>query len=734
MEDNSLDPTKQIQLIFKEEENFSQQFIFDSLIKISNKLPKEYYVIAITTNRENIFEFFITLNKTKSAVYFYDFLHNFPLRQNIKEINFVAKEFGNFDKKQNLESTKHILITNCFKASIIDKEIFAIEEIQNQILIILEKHQQETKFFVSLSKNFVYISTDSADSCDVIYKEVSSKEFATSCESDFLNNKNWKIQKIGFAKIEFFSETKSSEVLNCATENYKKVPGLKFSEEILSAQEETEIIDWIDREDEKYWQKGQEGKIKPMNRRVQHYGYKFNYATLLIDDIDDADKNKIPEVFTGLLHRLLDEQIITKLPNQLTINEYYPGDGILSHIDTHSVFEDEITSVSLLSPIGMEFSHASSEKRKKIPVYLPNRSVFVLTEDARYSWKHGITKKSTDNVVIPPSSPSVNEFVPTANYPSKWSTLFLELFPIVKTVKRQRRISLTFRCINASKVCTCQFPEFCDSQKPPEALPEEPAPPAEIALNELLKNNEEAEKLGRELEKKHVVEFYQTAAEHFSNTRHSPWPKISKFLHHESSGCPPEDMQDFHGIQDGMLVADIGCGNGKYLRCIPKCIYTVGTDISSNLLEQANQLGVNKHDLFVADGLSLPFRSELFDVVICIAVFHHISTLSRRLQLASELERILKPGGRILVYAWAFEQNQSEVGSRAFPAQDCFVPWHLTSKTKKAVEPQLLQRFCHVFVEGELDQLFVSASNGRLSVVDSYNDHSNWAIICRKQL
>ncbi len=35
------------------------------------------------------------------------------------------------------------------------------------------------------------------------------------------------------------------------------------------------------------------------------------------------------------------------MPNQLTINEYIPGQGIAPHIDTHSAFEGAIVSLSL---------------------------------------------------------------------------------------------------------------------------------------------------------------------------------------------------------------------------------------------------------------------------------------------------------------------------------------------------------------------------------------------------
>jgi ubiquinone/menaquinone biosynthesis C-methylase UbiE len=49
------------------------------------------------------------------------------------------------------------------------------------------------------------------------------------------------------------------------------------------------------------------------------------------------------------------------------------------------------------------------------------------------------------------------------------------------------------------------------------------------------------------------------------------------------------------------------------------------------------------------DVIHLPFRSAAADVVLCVAVLHHISTEERRLAAARELIRVTKPGGEIFV-------------------------------------------------------------------------------------
>ena len=42
-------------------------------------------------------------------------------------------------------------------------------------------------------------------------------------------------------------------------------------------------------------------------------------------------------------------------------------------------------------------------------------------------------------------------------------------------------------------------------------------------------------------------------------------------------------------IEKGSFVADIGCGNGKYMGCNSENLFTVGTDRSFNLIDICKQ-------------------------------------------------------------------------------------------------------------------------------------------------
>ena len=92
--------------------------------------------------------------------------------------------------------------------------------------------------------------------------------------------------------------------------------------------------------------------------------------------------------------------------NQLTVNEYKEGSGIGSHVDTPSAFGDGLISISLNAGIVMEFRQTRQEESvedEEMPplrklVYLPRRSLLLMSGPARYSWEHMIVSRMTDTV------------------------------------------------------------------------------------------------------------------------------------------------------------------------------------------------------------------------------------------------------------------------------------------------------------------------------------------------
>lgn len=99
----------------------------------------------------------------------------------------------------------------------------------------------------------------------------------------------------------------------------------------------------------------------------------------------------------------------------------------------------------------------------------------------------------------------------------------------------QQGILLKMLLFCVSMLCLV-YPSVCDSQKGQQTQVQPSFPHNEM---EALK-----------LEEEYVHKVYEEIATHFSSTRHSPWPRIVEFL---------------RSLPKGSIVADVGCGNGKYL-------------------------------------------------------------------------------------------------------------------------------------------------------------------------
>lgn len=101
-------------------------------------------------------------------------------------------------------------------------------------------------------------------------------------------------------------------------------------------------------------------------------------------------------------------------------------------------------------------------------------------------------------------------------------------------------------------------------------------------------------------------------------------------------------------LQDGMAVADLGCGQGtllQTLRELPLKLKLSACDLSPVLVDNTRKR-VPEADVRVADIESLPFADANFDAVFVTEVMEHLATPQKAL---GEILRVLKPGGWLLV-------------------------------------------------------------------------------------
>src|SRR5262249_12082482 len=145
-----------------------------------------------------------------------------------------------------------------------------------------------------------------------------------------------------------------------------------------------------------------------VSRRVQHYGYKYDYRARQISS--GMYLGGLPNFTVPLTSRLVEDGHFSKVPDQIIVNEYLPGQGIAHHVDCVPCFGETIASLSLGSACEMEFRHIITGETKFIN--LEPLSLLILTGQARYKWLHAIRARTSDRGVM-----------------------------------RQRRVSLTFRTV-----------------------------------------------------------------------------------------------------------------------------------------------------------------------------------------------------------------------------------------------------------------------------------------------
>lgn len=178
----------------------------------------------------------------------------------------------------------------------------------------------------------------------------------------------------GFSQASLFDEKINSPI--------EKISGLTYIPDFITKKQEAELINIIN----------QQPWLADLKRRVQHYGWKYDYTARRVDE--SMRLGDTPDWLVDYCNELYQKQLFPQIPDQVIINEYQSGQGIASHIDCVPCFGKSIASISLGSPCIMNFVH--SKTNEKIPVLLEPRSLFVLNGDARYTWKHGIANRKND--------------------------------------------------------------------------------------------------------------------------------------------------------------------------------------------------------------------------------------------------------------------------------------------------------------------------------------------------
>lgn len=209
-----------------------------------------------------------------------------------------------------------------------------------------------------------------------------------------------------------------------------------------------------------------------------------------------------------------------------------------------------------------------------------------------------------------------------------------------------------------------------------------------------------------------VRENYDRIAEHFSMTRHHQWFGVEQMI--------------INYIQPGSTVLDIGCGNGRVSEIITKIKgnYT-GIDIAPKLIAQAQEK-YPKADFHAGSMTDLPFSNGIFSHAMMIASLYHVPSHQFRVQALQEANRVLQPGGILMMSNWNLHQwKYSPERWRSNIAKllhkhdmdwnDVMKPW------KAATREKIATRYCHSFTQREIKGL---AHEAGFTIVEQYYERN----------
>lgn len=158
-------------------------------------------------------------------------------------------------------------------------------------------------------------------------------------------------------------------------EQIASIPGLTYLPEYVTIEEEAALARLID---SMPWD-------TQWTRRRQSYGASYGPG--------EAAARPFPAWGLALAERMHREGLSERPFDQMLVNEYEPGQGIALHHD-HKPFDRTIVSLSLLSPVVMDFRNPAASSLTSM--LLKRRSLLILTDDARYIWQHGIARRKKD--------------------------------------------------------------------------------------------------------------------------------------------------------------------------------------------------------------------------------------------------------------------------------------------------------------------------------------------------
>jgi 2-polyprenyl-6-hydroxyphenyl methylase/3-demethylubiquinone-9 3-methyltransferase len=156
------------------------------------------------------------------------------------------------------------------------------------------------------------------------------------------------------------------------------------------------------------------------------------------------------------------------------------------------------------------------------------------------------------------------------------------------------------------------------------------------------------------------------------------WPKLSPLIPRES----------------GITILDFGCGAGQILKEIQKInpgAKLIGLDVSEKALGEAKKELPSAEFHQIKDGEKVPIQDNSIDFIFSSEVIEHIYDTENAI---SEMSRILKPGGKLLITTpyHGFIKNLTILLSGKFDSHFDPIGPHVRFFSKRTLG-ELLQKF-----------------------------------------
>lgn len=150
----------------------------------------------------------------------------------------------------------------------------------------------------------------------------------------------------------------------------------------------------------------------------------------------------------------------------------------------------------------------------------------------------------------------------------------------------------------------------------------------------------------------------------------------------------------------GMRILDLGCGRGSTLRNLleyeaePSLLF--GLDLLENRIGPARRLSPNLQFLR-GNAAQLPFRDASFDLVLQFTLLTSVLDHGFKRAIAEEMARVLRSGGKVLWYDFAFNnpKNADVRGIGCAEIKSLFPGWRITLQRITLAPPlgRLMSRF-----------------------------------------